>query len=65
MPVVTYLTSCVFDSDPVLAAPPEAKKDGQVGPRKDDEGAFDVKPPVKHVLSKELQVCCATYMCLL
>lgn len=40
----------------VLAAPPEAKKDGQVGPRKDEEGAFDVKPPVKHVLSKELQL---------
>lgn len=40
----------------VLAAPPEAKKDGQVRPRKDDEGGFEVKPPVKHVLSKELQL---------
>lgn len=54
----TPLTNCVFNSDPVLAAPQEPKKDGQAGPRKDDESVFEVKPPVKHVLSKELQVCC-------
>lgn len=40
----------------VLAAPQEPKKDGQAGPRKDDESVFEVKPPVKHVLSKELQL---------
>lgn len=37
----------------VLAPPTETKKEG---PRKDDESAIDVKPPVKHVLSKELQL---------
>jgi hypothetical protein len=50
----------MFFSNPVLPAPKEVKKDGQAGPRKDDESPFEMKPPIKHVLSKELQVCSPT-----
>lgn len=37
---------------------PETKKtDGQTGARKEEESLIEVKPPIKHVLSRELQVC--------
>lgn len=40
-----------------LPVPQEPKRgDSQAGPRKEDDSAVDVKPPVKHVLSKELQL---------
>ncbi len=41
-----------------LAVPPETKRGDAHGggPRKEDDGAIEVKIPVKHVLSRELQV---------
>ncbi|KAL3698741.1 hypothetical protein R1sor_012817 [Riccia sorocarpa] len=40
-----------------ISVPPEAKKaDAQAAPRKEDDSSIEVKPPVKHVLSRELQL---------
>lgn len=40
-----------------ITVPPEAKKvDGQAIVRKEEDALVEIKPPVKHVLSRELQV---------
>ncbi len=53
-----WCSSLLWHGVPDLAVPPETKRGDAHGggPRKEDDGAIEVKIPVKHVLSRELQV---------
>jgi transcription initiation factor TFIID subunit 6 len=53
-----WCSSLLWCGVPDLAVPPETKRGDAHGggPRKEDDGAIEVKIPVKHVLSRELQL---------